>query len=317
MKRDIRWVFGIGLLVFCVNASAVYRLFDDFEDESADPLGGQDHWVSGGGDNRVVADPGDPNNQVLYVPSESSIVRKSLLHANTGVLDGTARMLFLRIRISQKQTFSVGLSGLTYPSEFSDFAPEIGMSNSTQNLDLRVWDNNDGHYKTLVSLTPDQWYNLWVLVDAGDNTYRLWLHDRPGEDAEETDGLAAADEDSVFAFRSGINSHLFTFYIKTAGGSSGVNFGPVYFDDIYLELSGGLNLANPTMLEEPLAGDADRNECVNMIDMGILSGSWLAGPDAAVGWEEGNFDFNDAVDLTDLMLMAQHWLEGCPGEWGE
>ncbi len=66
-----------------VNSYAVYRLFDDFEDELTSPIDEQDSWQSGGGDNRVVADPADPSNQVLYVPSESSIIKKSLLTENT------------------------------------------------------------------------------------------------------------------------------------------------------------------------------------------------------------------------------------------
>lgn len=314
MNRSTGIVMVLGVLWVTANTTAVYRQFDDFQDEIIGPLNGQDAWYSQGGDNRIAEDPADPTNQVLYVPSESSIVRKSLIVEHTGVPDGTVRMMFMRIRVSQKQTFAVGLSGLRYPDEFSDFAPEIGLANSARNLDLRVWDDDEGKYEVLQTLAPDRWYNLWVRVDAFNNSYELWLNDVPGADAAEADKLAAGDGDDSFDFRSGTNSDLLTFFIKTAGGSSGTNFGPVYIDDIYLELSGDLNLANPTILELPIPGDADRDGCVNLIDLGIVAASWFLGPEPAVSWEAGNFDFNDAVDETDLLLLAENWLSICSGE---
>jgi hypothetical protein len=233
-------------LAVTVAAEASFRPFDDFEDEALGPIDDQDGWISVGGDNRVVTDPADAGNQVLYVPSESSILRKSLLDESVGVPNGTVRMMFMRIRVSNKQTFSIGLSGLTYPSEFSDFAPEIGMANSSQNLDLRAWDDDGGNYEILTQLAPDQWYNMWVLVDALLDEYRIWFNDVPGASADADDRLVATDGDDTFDFRSGRNSDLFTFFVKTAGGGSGVNFGPVYLDDVYLELENRLNLANPT-----------------------------------------------------------------------
>jgi hypothetical protein len=314
MNRSMGIVMVLGVLWVTGRTTAIYRQFDDFQDESIGPLNGQDAWDSQGGDNRIAEDPADPLNQVLYVPSESSIIRKSLPSEHSGVLDKTARMLFMRFRVSQKQTFAVGLSGLRYPVEFSDFAPEIGLANSAKNLDLRVWDDEEGNYEIIHTLVPDRWYNLWVRVDALQNSYELWLNDVAGADAAEADQLATRDGDEVFDFRSGANSDLLTFFIKTAGGNSGPNFGPVYFDDIYLELSGDLNLSNPIMQEQPIPGDADLNGCVNLCDLAIVADSWLLGPEPTVLWEAGNFDYNDAVDITDLLLMATYWLQNGGGE---
>ncbi len=314
MNRSIGIVAVVGFLCMSGNALAIFRLFDNFQDEFVGPLNGQDAWYAQGGDNRVVTDPENPDNQVLFVPSESSIVRKSLIAEHTGVPDGTVRMMFMRIRVSQKQTFAVGLSGLRFPSEFSDFAPEIGLANSAKNLDLRVWDDEEGNYEIVHTLVPDHWYNLWVRIDALTNSYQIWMNDIPESDAVEADKLTATDGDDSFYFRSGTKSDLVTFYIKTAGGSSGTNFGPVYIDDIYLELSGDLNLSNPTILEEPIPGDANGDGCVNLLDLAIVSASWFLGPDPAVSWQAGNFDFDDTVDTTDLLLLAEFWLQNRPGE---
>lgn len=311
MGRCVWMVVLMGVTLLAADAAGIYRLFDDFEDEIEGSLSGQDGWYSASGDNRIIVDSEDPFNQVLYVPSQSSIVRKSLLTENTGVPNGTVRMLFMRIRISQKQTFSVGLSGLTSPYEFSDFGPEIGMANSSHNLDLRVWDNDGGNYEIVSQLAPDRWYNMWVLVNAIDNVYEIWLNDAAGQDAAEVDKLQAQDGDETFAFRTGQSRDLFTFFIKTAGGGSGTNFGPVYFDDIYLELSNTLNLTNPINLDEPIPGDADFNGCVDLFDFSVLAMSWFLPPDSGTLWQDGNFDYNDAVDMADLILMAENWLKDC------
>jgi hypothetical protein len=283
-------------------------LFDNFDDKLIGPVGGQDGWVTGSSTIEVVFDPAGGVNQALCVPSESSTLRKPLKREYVGVLNGTARMLVMRLRVSQKQTFSMGLSHLTTPGEYSDFAPEIGMANSAQNLDLRVWDDDGSNYKVLTQLTADHWYNLWVRVDAAQNKYQMWLNETPGADAVPADKLAGDDDDDVFDFRSGKNSNLVSFFIKTSGGGSGVNFGPIYIDDIYLELSDMLNLSNPTVLTPPIPGDANRNGRVDLMDFAMMAAHWLDGPTPAASWEEGNFDYDDAVNPGDLELMALYWL---------
>ena len=245
-----RIVLILTLTVFVGTAQASYRLFDDLEDEVIGPVGGQDGWLSSGGDNRIVVDPADPDNQALYVPSESSVLRKSLLDEGVGVPDGTVRMMYMRIRIGNNQTFSVGVSGATYPSEFSDFATEIGMANSAENLDLRAWDEDGARYEMLTQLDPDVWYSMWVRVDASRNVYQIWMNGVPGARAFAENKLRAPGGNDTFAFRSGWSSDLFTFFVKTAGGSSGENFGPVYFDDIYLELTDAPNLNNPLTFDD-------------------------------------------------------------------
>jgi hypothetical protein len=238
-------------------ATAQFRLFDNLEDETLGPVDGQDGWDSAGGGNEVAVDPANPVNQVLYVPSSSSTLHKSLLDENVGVLNGTARMMFCRLRVAEKQTFSAGLSPMSNPREYSDFAPEIGMANSAQNLDLRAWDDDDGNYEVLTQLEPDRWYNVWILVDAYLDQYEVWINHVPGAPATAADKLSAADGDETFAFRAGQSADLTTFYVKTSGGSSGQNFGPVYFDDIYLETTAQLNLTNPTARIPDFDDDGD------------------------------------------------------------
>jgi hypothetical protein len=274
---------------------ADYQLFDDFADEALGPIHGQDDWSSFGGGNAVVIDPADPLNQCLYVPSESSVLRKALSAAGLTFPDGTSRMFFFRLRVANRQTFSVGLSPGSSPSEYSDFAPELGMANNTPNLDLRVWDDDGGNYETLCQLVADRWYNVWVRVDTAENYYEVWLNDVPGGSAAPDDKLAALDGDETFDFRTGDNSALQTFYIKTSGGSSG--FGPTYFDDIYLETTPNLSLCNPT---NPVFGDCDCDGMVGPNDFVALA-DCLLGPDiAAPGCGCLKSDDDDDVDLRDV-----------------
>ncbi|MBN2446648.1 MAG: hypothetical protein JXO22_07980 [Phycisphaerae bacterium] len=250
------------LAMLAGTARAEYVLFDDFTDEALGPIGGQDGWYSGGGNNAVVVDPGDPSNQCMYVPSESSILRKALAAEDLSFPDNTSRMMFFRMRVANKQTFSMGLSPYSSPSEYSDFANEIGIANSAPNLDLRAWDDDGGNYETLYQLTADVWYNVWVRIDTLDNLYEIWLNGTPSAGATSADKLAASDLDETFEFRTGSTSALQTFYIKTSGGSSG--FGPVYFDDVYLETTSALNLYNPTVL---LPGDCNCDGVADVFDI--------------------------------------------------
>lgn len=285
-------------------AQGAYRLFDNFEDKEVGPVGGQDGW-SAGSQNLVVIDPADDFNLTLYVPSTSSALHKSLLGEDLGVVNGTTRMLFFRLRVAEKQTFSVGLSHLTNPVEYSDFGPEIGMANSAMNLDLRVWDDDGGMYENVTQLSANRWYNVWVLVDAASDEYQVWMHDRDGEDAKDGDKLRAADSDETFEFRAGTSSNFISFYIRTSGGGSGTNFGPVYFDDIHLELTNALNLSLPGTMA---AGDIDADGDVDDVDRDLFIGV-LMGADADLGrTTRSDVNGDGRVDGADVQAFSTAWL---------
>ncbi|USN98300.1 MAG: hypothetical protein H6810_08950 [Phycisphaeraceae bacterium] len=283
--------------------NAQFALFDGFEDETIGLIDGQDGWDSSGGENSVVVDPWDPTNQVMYVPSSSSTLHKSMLAEHLAVLDGTAKMMFFRMCVAEKQTFSVGVSPMSHPSEYSDFGPEIGMANSAQNLDVRVWDDDEGNYENVTNLTADNWYNVWLYVDADQNVYRLWMNNTPGADASPDDLLMDESGDDTFEFRVGDSSSFITFYIKTSGGSSGTNFGPVYFDDIYVELSEGVNLTNPTT---GCVVDLNGDGIVDLGDISVFTTGFLAGDPVADLTGDG------VLDLYDVTAFVLLFLAGCP-----
>lgn len=286
---------AIGVLLAAVGAPialAQFLAFDDFEDKTTGPVSGQDGWVTGSAGIVVVSDPADPFNQVLLVPSDSSILRKSLAWEGIDVPDGTQRMTFMRLRVARKQTFSLGLSPLNGPDEYSDFANEIGMANGgASDLNLRVWDEDIGHYQEVAQIEPDRWYNLWCLLDTQSNTYRLWLNDDPWHDADASDALSAPDGHASFGFRSGLNADLMTFYVKTSGGASDPNDGPIYLDDISVEESATINLANPAINACP--PDLNDDGTLDFFDALLFLNQFAAGEESGDFNDDGSFDFFD------------------------
>lgn len=248
MKMSCRSVAGPAFVALAVLAlSAAPRAFggfirvEDFESLASGPIDGQGDWRAGGGTAVVEADPDDPANQVLAVTTDSARVYRGL-----GIPEGGRRMVFLRFRVAEKQTFGLGPSPFSGPTEFSDFGPEVGMSNA--DFDLRAW-NGDEQYDELLALAPGVWHNLWMFVDTGAGTFALWLNADAGAPADpvldrlRVDGVGA----DLFGFRSGVGRAMRTFFIKTGGGNSSVNSGPLRIDDLYLEtVDGALNLANPS-----------------------------------------------------------------------
>ena len=232
----------IGLVVVLVllavvsvaTSDAAFILVDNFEYLEPGPIDDQGGWYAEDVSSTVTSDPANGGNQVLSIVTESTH-----LYRETLLLNGTIRMFFMRFRHDDQLNFSMGLSGSSAPAEFNDFDVELSMTNSS--AELRI--NDDGHYETLAVLEPGIWYNCWLLVDNFDDVTAVWLHDRDGDRAYDSDQIDVGGQ-TEFVFRQGHSDNLQTFYIKTGGGN-GVA-GPLYIDDIYLENTNALNLYNPT-----------------------------------------------------------------------
>ena len=287
----------ISVAFLCLPAALAWAGFEKVEDFDMLSLGdvsGQSGWSATSGTAAVAVDPDDEGNQVLAVTTNSGIVRKPLT-----VLNGEAHMMFFRMRFGEQQRYSIGMSPMTYPSEFSDFGPEIGIANNS--TDLRVWDDSHepANYVEVASMARHVWYNVWVMIDNEADNCQVWANDTRAGDASSADQLDSYG-DSLFGFRSSGSSNLIRFYIKTGGGS-GVPNGPVYIDDIYLDdVSGDLNLYNP--LWNP-PGDANRDGFVDDDDLSLLLSSWAQ--DA--GWGGGDFNGDNTVNDDDLSLLLANW----------
>jgi hypothetical protein len=268
---------------------ADFVLIEDFDDLLPGPIDDQGGWYAQNDTSIVTTDPADAGNLVLAVTTDSTHLHREALLA-----DGTVRMLFFRFRLGGQQNFSVGMSGSTFPDQFGEFEPELGMSNST--TELRI--NDGGMYDILTVLEPDTWYNCWLLINNIDDDSQVYLHAREGEAAESADQLDSEGQ-TVFEFRSGSAGNLVTYFIKTGGGSG--PSGPLFLDDIYLEDADGLNLSNPSGAPCPADFDADGD--VDTADLLFLLAAW--------GTADGDVDGDDDTDTADLLALLGDWGE-CP-----
>lgn len=243
LLRNVQTGRALGLAACLASGVALadYQLVEDFEALAAGPVGGQAGWVAASATSVVGADPIMADNQVLAVTTDSTFLYHPLAISNP-----TARMFFTRFRFHDQLSYSFGLSYLSSPSQFGDFQLELSMSNASS--ELRV--NNGGTYDVVASLSADTWYNAWVRIDTGTDTFQVWLHDRDGEAAQAFDQLSVGGV-SDFAFRgSPSSSDLRSFFVKTGGGASS-NAGPLYLDNLYLESGNALNLQHPVPVPEP------------------------------------------------------------------
>jgi len=262
-RIHIALLLPAALALPCAAARAEFTRVEDFDALVPGPIDDQAGWYAVDDTSGGTADPVAPENQVLAVTTNSTFLRRPLLIGN-----GTSRMLFLRFRFGQQQSYSFGMSDRIYPSQFGDFESELSMTNSSN--ELRI--NDGGTYAELGMLTPNTWYNVWMLIDNVNDTTQVYLHARPRDAARSSD-LLEVDGQTAFAFRDVTALDLQTFFIKTGGGSSG-NVGPLLIDDLYLEDTDALNLSNPTGQRCDADGDGD----VDLEDY-LLFADCLNGPD--------------------------------------
>lgn len=217
-------------------AQAEFVVVEDFELLTLGSIGGQGTW-NAASSTVVTEDPADSGNQILAVTVQSTLVSNDLLLAQ-----GTTRMVFMRFRFEQQLSGSFGLSHLAAPDEYSDFGPELNLTNASADLSIANGDTL-GVYDKLIDLETQTWYNVWLLVDNDQDQTQVWLNTGLS-DATAADQLSNDEAETIFGFRTSSTHDLVNFYIKTSSGGSGT-FGPLYIDDIYMESTDAMNLTNP------------------------------------------------------------------------
>lgn len=198
--------------------------------------------------NSLVAIIPDPfaagGNQVLS--AHAGDIRQSRLwirRSIPAVAEGSTATIYQRFALSEPDIDMVfGLSDVANPAAYNDY--ETG---------LRFFDDgiiearDQGSYVDLAEdfTQMETWYELWVVVDNGSDTYDVYL--RGGSNFPTRTLLRTGSK-----FRNGTTSSLVSFLLALNTGTASDPKGPstFYLDDLHVDLS-GVNLTRPVAVRQP------------------------------------------------------------------
>jgi|GEM_PF-2827575 len=182
-------------------------IIEKFDGLAAGPLSGGGWTVQGIGYTAEVVDGGGDHYLAALDDdgAQNEGIFKSLLGASPGIPDGSTGTLFARVYLDSSTDdslwFGVGASG----GGFNQFEAYLTFQ-SDGGVNVR---DGGANVATTTTLTPDTWYNVWIVVDNATNRYRVFLK---SADASATlaDMLETAEGASSFGFRNGTAGTLST-----------------------------------------------------------------------------------------------------------
>jgi hypothetical protein len=165
-----------------------------------------------------------------------------------------------------------------------------------------------GTMRTLATVAPGTWYNLWVAVNNATDTFSVYLN-QGSDDATEADRMTSGSIDT-FAFRSGSTEALDRFLWRAQ--PQAVN-PAVWIDDIYV--MDGAEFQNPLSVldETPFSPDINQDRFVDIADMRLLAEAWLEACAAPDWCGRADLDKSGRVDMEDFGRLSQEWASGPMG----
>jgi hypothetical protein len=256
---------GVALVVMSVvpAAQAAFVAVDSFDSYTqGSNINGQGGWSTGRQNNFsavVAADPENVANSVLQTSNTGGTGRVfndfQASRSGLNIATGTSATIFGRFRSTAAGVdIAFGASDLDQAAlladaesggRFNNFEAYGRVVSSGTQFQVR----NGGGFTdgaNSLTITPDTWYNVWLLVDNTAATYQAYTQG-PSDAApvQYLGGTVTGD----FAFRSTANPHgnLISYLLDSNATS-----GNTYFDDIYVDTAGH-NLANPVPEPSSLA----------------------------------------------------------------
>lgn len=223
-----------------IRVATGFRMLDDFQSMSTGVTVAHDTgWFAlpdhTGNVHAVLADPA-AHNIALYLKGLSNGgqdrgVSRSL--DDLAVDNTQIATLFLRLRVSGPSiSTSFGLSDKPAPLslDFDNFAVQLAVTGGRDGaVNLNAADT------TLTALRPEQWYNLWLVIDPGDNAFDVYLQ-APGESAPHRIGRD-------IAFRHRTTRNLIAFFALAANTRAADD---LQLDDIALAPGQSLTIPDKT-----------------------------------------------------------------------
>ncbi len=241
----------VTLALTCPQAQAGFILVDDFSHPDftvGSSVDGTNGWsVHRNADFALIAeDPTDPGNQVMHVrgstagwPASLTMTSKSL---GDTVAVGDEATVFVRVLAQGDNFGAFGFlrQGTSNPTSagYNSFSAAVEINN----LDVRVLDGSST-VPTTTEIDDLTWHNVWIVVDNGANTFRVYTNTGT-DDATEADRVGYFDNGdfiTTFDFRDGTTDVLDRFM---AVGH--INARDLFYDSIYFSQE-----ANLAFIPEP------------------------------------------------------------------
>ncbi|QDU88895.1 hypothetical protein Pla175_22790 [Pirellulimonas nuda] len=243
-----RFLSGLTAALLVAGAArADWNLLEDFDDLTPGAIGGQGDWLTnlqaGATSNAaydVAADPANAANQTMLVTGFNG--NGYLPLGTASIAEGATSTVFLRMRATNDSDLVFGASDIADPAgAFESYEGQVVMGNlknataqpGGDPLDNQWKVRNVGAFDNLGTFNPNEWYNVWLVLNNATDTTGFYVSLGTGDAALLGTG----------GFRNGTVDPLVSLLVKT--GARHNNFASMgYIDDIYID-SSGENLVIP------------------------------------------------------------------------
>lgn len=239
MKHKMIGASFSALAILTLPSHGVFTLLDNFEGYTAGTnANGVGGWTATG-DTQFVADPSNPANIVLS--STHAGATTNVYKSMPTITDASTGTIFFRARATTTADFVIGSSDVAAPSGWADFEGYMRFTLDTANGNTNDIDVRDGGgFAAAGTYVPDEWYNVWLVLDHAADTATLYVNQGSG------DATTAAGSGAFRTSGNAVHDDITTFFLR----SNRETF-PGLIDDIYVDTTGA-NLSNPvSVIPEP------------------------------------------------------------------
>lgn len=222
---------AVGIGSIAGTAQGAFTLVDDFDGIAVGSVNGENGWTASDNSIDVVADGFDGNG--LQNGNNSTWAAKTIPTIATGTT-GTLFFQFNASNLASGQSFGLADSNLD-GTIFNSYRPQLALTGSGP---FTARDGGDSLEIDSVSLQPDTWYSVWMVVNNDTKTWEAYI--QGGAIASQT--KIASEGENVFNFRDSEQTAAdLVNFVYARGNGTGDS---VIIDNIMVDTTGE-NLSNP------------------------------------------------------------------------
>lgn len=302
-----------------------WTLIDDFEDGTVEDWSGESQNLQDGthsefqGVAEAVADPIGGNDTTVGKfsggPEEGDNFGGAVGHAidlpQPVAPDGVVTVYY-KLGVGMLEQDSI--FGVTPTEDFNLFWGDLEAIFRVANLNYAFDIYNEVGYESFGFPYENQWYHVWMVLDNGADTYRLYIQGSP-DYPEQTQAVTFEGNDE-FIMRVRSDGELNRFAIVQNIGTVEVPISrdPIYLDDLFIDYSGE-NLTVPSGGTQPEMWGPFEVETSGWVDSGDFFGWFRPIGDYAFVQNLGRYIY--LPPATASASGAWGFVDGAPSEWGE